>query len=256
MYKIATWNVNSLKVRAPQVCQWLETAQPDILAVQETKVTDEKFPLAEIEASGYQVIFSGQPTYNGVAILSKTAATDIVTDLPGLDDPQRRVLIATIDGIRLLNLYVPNGQEVGSEKYAYKLDWLDKLKSHLKQSLTDYEQVVALGDFNIAPEDSDVHHPEEWQGHILVSDAERTAFQELLALGLVDTFRLFDQEPKLYSWWDYRAACFRRNHGARIDHILASEGMAKRCKACVIDKEPRQWERPSDHTVVMATFEM
>lgn len=254
MYKIATWNVNSIKVRLPHIFQWLESAKADILAIQETKSTDEKFPLAEIEEAGYQVVFSGQKTYNGVAIISKHPAEDIITDLPGLDDPQRRVLAATIDGVRVLNLYVPNGQSVDSDKYQYKLNWLRHLDAYVQQQLTEHDKIVILGDFNIAPEDRDVHDPKRWEGDILVSDKERAAFQQLLDHGLQDTFRLFEQQDRLFSWWDYRMLGFRRNHGLRIDHILANETMAQACQSCVINKEPRKWERPSDHTVVMAEF--
>ncbi len=256
--KIASWNVNSLNVRLPQVLQWLETAQPDLLGLQETKLTDDKFPQAEIEAAGYDVIFSGQKTYNGVAVLSRTQEqpTDIVTDLPGLDDPQRRVLGATYGDVRFLNLYVPNGQEVGSDKYAYKLDWLAKLAAYVESQLKQYPKFVMVGDFNIAPEDRDVHDPAAWAGSVLCSEPEREAFQGLLKLGLADTFRQFEQEESSFSWWDYRQAAFRRNLGLRIDHVLASEAMAKRCTASIVDKEPRRWERPSDHAPVVAEFEL
>jgi exodeoxyribonuclease-3 len=254
--KIASWNVNSLNVRLPQVLEWLQSAQPDLLGLQETKLPDDKFPRAEIEAAGYHVIFSGQKTYNGVAVLSRLPpeTDDIVTDLPGLVDDQRRVLGATYGGVRFLNLYVPNGQEVGSDKYAYKLGWLGKLREYLKDQLGRHDRLVVVGDFNIAPEDRDVHDPELWRGAVLCSDAERSAFQELLQLGLVDTFRLFGQEPGTFSWWDYRQAAFRRNMGLRIDHILASDAMAAACKSSMVDKEPRRWERPSDHAPVVAEF--
>ena len=253
--KIATWNVNSLKVRLPQVLDWLATSQADILCLQETKTIDENFPVDDIEAAGYHVVFSGQKTYNGVAIISKEAAGDIVTDVSGLDDPQRRILGATIAGTRILNLYVVNGQEVGSEKYAHKLHWLDRVTAHISKQLQQYERFVVLGDFNIAPDDRDVHDPEAWHERILCSTPEREALQKILDLGLADTFRLFDQEEKSYSWWDYRAAGFRRNRGLRIDLILASKVLADSCRACTIDKEPRRLERPSDHTPVMAEFD-
>lgn len=252
--KIATWNVNSLRVRLPHVLQWLEAAQPDVLAIQETKTVDEQFPLAELEAAGYNAVFAGQKTYNGVAILSKSLATDVVTDIPDLDDPQRRILAATIDGVRVVNLYVVNGAEVGSDKYAYKLDWLAKVTAWLQQQAALYSQLVVLGDFNIAPEDRDVHDPVAWGEGILCSPAERAALQAIQALGLSDTFRQFTQPDKSFSWWDYRGGGFRRNHGLRIDLILASKPLADACQSCVIDREPRTWEKPSDHTPVVAEF--
>ncbi len=252
--KIATWNVNSLKVRLPHVLDWLAAAQPDILCLQETKTTDENFPVEAIEVAGYHSVYSGQKTYNGVAILSKTPASDILTDIPGLDDPQRRILGATIGDVRVLNLYVVNGQEVGSEKYAHKLHWLEQVAEHVREQLGKHAHFVTLGDFNIAPEDRDVHDPEAWHERILCSTPEREALQNLFALGLVDTFRLFEQEAGSFSWWDYRAAAFRRNMGLRIDLILASKPLAENCTACHIDKEPRRLERPSDHTPVVAEF--
>jgi exodeoxyribonuclease-3 len=252
--KIATWNVNSLKVRLPHVLQWLEAAQPDVLAIQETKTVDENFPLAEIEAAGYKAVFSGQKTYNGVAIFSKVEAVDAMTDIPGLDDPQRRILAATINGVRVVNLYVVNGSEVGSEKYAYKLDWLAKVTAWLQEQATQYPKLVVLGDFNIAPEDRDVHDPAAWIGQILCSEPERTALQAIQSIGLSDVFRQFGQPEKAFSWWDYRAAGFRRNLGLRIDLILASTVLADSCTGCVIDREPRTWEKPSDHTPVIAEF--
>ena len=200
-------------------------------------------------------MFSGQKTYNGVAIISKKEAGDIVTDVAGLEDPQRRILGATIDGTRILNLYVVNGQEVGSEKYAHKLHWLDRITAHISEQLQQYERFVVLGDFNIAPDDRDVHDPEAWHERILCSTPEREALQKILDLGLADTFRLFEQEENSYSWWDYRAAGFRRNRGLRIDLVLASKALADTCRACTIDKEPRRLERPSDHTPVIAEFD-
>jgi len=254
--KIATWNVNSLKVRLPQVLDWLATSQADILCLQETKLTDENFPAADIEAAGYRVVYSGQKTYNGVAIISKRPADEVLTDIPGLDDPQRRILAATIEGVRVLNLYVVNGQEVGSEKYAWKLDWLARVTDYIQEQLKHEQRLVVLGDFNIAPEDRDVHDPEAWHERILCSTPEREALQRIMELGLVDTFRLFPQEDASFSWWDYRAAAFRRNRGLRIDLILASRALAEHCNACSIDKEPRRLERPSDHTPVLAEFNM
>ena len=252
--KIATWNVNSLRVRLPHVLQWLAAAQPDIVAIQETKTVDEQFPLAALQAAGYNAVFAGQKTYNGVAILSKSPCTDVVTDIPTLDDPQRRILAATVAGVRVVNLYVVNGAEVGSDKYAYKLDWLAKVTAWLQQQAVEYPQLVVLGDFNIAPEDRDVHDPLAWQGQILCSEAERTALQAMQSLGLHDTFRLFAQAEKCFSWWDYRAGGFRRNLGLRIDLILASQALADQCQSCVIDREPRTWEKPSDHAPVVAEF--
>jgi len=254
--KIATWNVNSLKVRLPHVLDWLAASDADILCLQETKTTDENFPVAEISAAGYQVVYSGQKTYNGVAIISKQPATDIVTDIPGLDDPQRRILCASIVGIRVLDLYVVNGQEVGSEKYAHKLYWLEKVAAYINDQLQQHERFVVVGDFNIAPEDRDVHDPEAWHERILCSTPERQALQQIIDLGLADTFRLFDQPEGSYSWWDYRAAAFRRNRGLRIDLILASQSLSGTCSTCVIDKEPRSMERPSDHAPVVADFNL
>ncbi len=252
--KIASWNVNSLNVRLPQVLQWLETVCPDVLALQETKLTDEKFPAAEIEAAGYQVAFSGQKTYNGVALLSKHPIEEVITDLPGLDDPQRRILGATINGVRILDLYVVNGQEVGSEKFAYKMHWLKKVQEYLQQDLSAHENYVVLGDFNIAPADADVHNPKSWHEKILCSTPEREALQSILDLGFSDTFRLFEQEEKSFSWWDYRMNGFKRNLGLRIDLILASKALAEQCQSSSVDKEPRGWERPSDHAPVVAEF--
>jgi exodeoxyribonuclease-3 len=252
--KIATWNVNSLKVRLPQVLDWLAASQPDVLCLQETKLSDENFPVADIRAAGYQVVHSGQKTYNGVAIISRQAASDVLTDIPGLDDPQRRILGATFGDVRVLNLYVVNGQEVGSDKYAYKLHWLDRVADYVSGQLGRHPQLVVLGDFNIAPEDRDVHDPEAWRERILCSTPERTALIKLLEQGLSDVFRQFEQEEKSFTWWDYRAAAFRRNLGLRIDLILASEALARTCIACRIDKEPRRLERPSDHAPVIAEF--
>lgn len=254
LMKIATWNVNSIKVRLPHVLSWLESEPVDILAIQETKSTDENFPAAEFEAQGYQSVFSGQPTYNGVAIVSRMPASDVITDIAALDDPQRRIVAATIAGIRMINLYVPNGQSVDSDKYQYKLQWLAAVRDYIAEQLRMYDQLVVLGDFNIAPEDRDVREPDLWAGQVLCSEPERDAFQALLALGLSDSFRLFEQEEKSFSWWDYRQLAFRRNRGLRIDHILVSEALKTRCQRAWIDKTPRKWERPSDHTPVIAEF--
>jgi len=252
--KIATWNVNSLKVRLPHVLDWLEAWQPDILALQETKLIDDNFPAEEIRAAGYEAVYSGQKTFNGVAILSKFKALDIVTDIPDLEDPQRRIMAATIAGIRVINLYIPNGSTVESDKYQYKLDWLDKVTNFIANELKSHQKIVVVGDYNIAPEDIDVREPEKWAGQVLCTDAERAVFKSWLTLGFKDTFRLFDQDEKSYSWWDYRMLAFRRNRGLRIDHILASNVLAETCQSCIIDKEPRKLERPSDHAPVIAEF--
>ncbi len=252
--KVATWNVNSLRVRLEHVSDWLTSASPDVLGLQETKLTDDKFPVGEFEDLGYHCAFSGQPTYNGVALISREPAADIVTDLDGYQDPQRRVLSATVGSVRVLNLYVPNGQSVGTEKYAYKLEWLAALTAQLRGDLERYEHVVVMGDFNIAPEDRDVHDPAAWEGKVLCSPKERAALQRIVDLGLTDAFRLFEQREKSFSWWDYRAAAFRRNLGLRIDLILASSVLSGRCTACAIDTAPRRLERPSDHAPVFAEF--
>lgn len=252
--KIASWNVNSLNVRLPQVLQWVESEQPDVLALQETKLSDDKFPAAEIEAVGYRVIYSGQKTYNGVALLSKKPIEEVITDIPGLDPSQRRLIGATIDDVRVLNLYVVNGQEVGSEKFDYKLEWLAKLHAFLKDDLTSHENYVVLGDFNIAPDDADVYDPEGWRERILCSTPEREALQRILNLGFRDSFRLFEQEADTFSWWDYRMGAFRRNMGLRIDLILVSKMIAPRCSSAWVDKAPRGWERPSDHAPVIVEF--
>lgn len=252
--KIAAWNVNSLKVRLPHVLDWLSANQPDALCLQETKTEDKGFPFAELEAAGYQGLHNGQKTYNGVAILTKVGATvsGVQRDIPDFDDPQKRILAATVNGVRLVCAYFPNGSEVGSEKYEYKLRWLRALTGWLKEELSAHPQLALLGDYNIAPEDRDVHDPVAWKDKILCSEPERTAFRELLGLGLTDAFRLFEQPEQSFSWWDYRAAGFRRNLGLRIDHILLSAPLAERCTACQVDKAPRKLERPSDHAPVVA----
>ena len=252
--KIATWNVNSLRVRLPQVLDWLAQEQPDVLAVQETKTVDADFPLAAVEEAGYHAVFNGQKTYNGVALIGKGPVSAIITDPPNLQDPQRRILAASYDDLRVIDLYVPNGSEVGSDKYAYKLDWLEKMNRFVADELTRHPRLLVLGDFNIAPEDRDVHDPAAWRDKILCSVPEREAFQGLLGLGLTDAFRLFEQEEASFSWWDYRAAGFRRNLGLRIDHILISAALHTDCRSCRIDKEPRKLERPSDHAPVIAEF--
>jgi exodeoxyribonuclease-3 len=256
MFKIATWNVNSLRVRLPHVLEWIDNHRPDVLALQETKMVDDNFPAADFNAIGYHSAYSGQKTYNGVATLSKSKQDIITTLIPGYDDPQKRVLGSLIDEICVLNLYVPNGSEVGSEKYRYKLEWLTHLKTYTAELLQKYPYCILLGDFNIAPSDEDVHDPEEWNGKVLCSEAERQAFSKLISGGLDDCFRLFPRDDKIYSWWDYRAAGFRRNRGLRIDHILASHALSERCQGCNVDISPRKLERPSDHAPVFAEFQL
>jgi exodeoxyribonuclease-3 len=253
---IATWNVNSLRVRMPQLSEWLGANPLDVVALQETKSTDADFPLKEVEALGYQVAFSGQKTYNGVATLSKAPIADPVTAIPGFADDQKRVLAATIGAVRVVNVYVPNGQATGSDKYAYKLGWLAALEGFLKAELAAHDQLLLLGDFNIAPEDRDVHDPVAWADSVLVSAPERAALARLTALGLADVFRLFEQPPQAFSWWDYRQGAYRRNHGLRIDLILATPKLAAKCRSCSIDREPRAWERPSDHAPCIASFDI
>jgi len=250
---IASWNVNSLTVRLDQALEWLASTKTDVLALQETKLTDDKFPVNIFQEQGYHVVFSGQKSYNGVAIVSRYPIEEVTTDIPELIDPQRRILVATIAGIRLINLYVPNGASVGTDKYEYKLMWLEKVTYYIQQQLNLYPKVAVVGDFNIAPEDQDVHDPEEWKGCVLVSPLEREAFFKWIDLGLQDPFHQFTQD-QIYSWWDYRAGGFRRNRGLRIDHILLSEPLLKQCLACYIDIEPRRSERPSDHAPVRATL--
>ncbi len=254
--KIATWNVNSLKVRLPQVLDWMQTHTPDVLVLQEIKQVTEMFPVDEIAEAGYTGIASGQKTYNGVAVIARDEPGEPVTDFPGFEDPQRRILATTIGDVRVINLYVPNGSEVGSEKYAYKLGWLAALRGFLEDELSRHDKLVVLGDFNIAPKDEDVYDAEKWGDGILCSPKEREALKALLDLGLTDVFRNFEQPEKTFSWWDYRAAGFRRNAGLRIDLILTSDAMTKACSASYVDKEPRGWERPSDHTPVVAEFEL
>lgn len=259
MTKIATWNVNSLRVRLPQVLEWLAAHQPDVLALQETKLPDEAFPAAELAAAGYSVLFNGQRTYNGVALLARGADArfgDVVRELPGLDDPQRRVLAASVGPLRIVNLYVPNGQSVDSDKYQYKLGWLRALRDWMRTEAEVHPHVVMLGDFNIAPEDRDVHDPDRWAGGVLVSESERAALRELLALGFSDVFRRFEPATGHYSWWDYRQGAFRRDHGLRIDLILAATALAGRCRGSSIDREPRRSDRASDHTPVLAQFDI
>lgn len=253
--KIATWNVNSLRVRLPQVLEWLQLNQPDVLCLQETKVVDDDFPLAACRDAGFHAVYAGQKTYNGVAILSRAPMTAPMSAFPDFTDVQKRLLAVTIGEFHVLNVYIPNGQEVGSDKYAYKLTWLQALQRLVTAELKTNRPFVLLGDFNIAPEARDVHDPQAWEGRVLFSEPERKAFQALIGAGLVDVFRSFEQPEKSFSWWDYRAGGFRRNHGLRIDHILASAPLSARCRVCTIDTEPRRHEQPSDHAPVLAEFD-
>ncbi len=253
---IATWNVNSLRVRLPQLKDWLATNPVDVVALQETKLPDADFPLDEIRELGMHAVSSGQRTYNGVAILSKQESTDVVAGIPGFEDEQRRVLAATVSGVRVIDVYVPNGQTVDSEKFQYKLRWLEALRAYVTDELARHPRLVMLGDYNIAPEDRDVHDPKAWEGSVHVSEPERAALRSLTKAGLVDCFRLFEQPEKSFSWWDYRMMAFRRNAGLRIDLILASAELAKNCGESHIDKAPRRNERPSDHTPVLAAFDI
>lgn len=249
--KIATWNVNSLNVRLPHVLDWLASEQPDVLCLQELKIEDSKFPVAQLAEAGYQAVFSGQKTYNGVAILARHDLSDVQVGIPGFEDEQKRVIAATVQGVRVVCGYFPNGQSLDSDKYQYKLRWLTALTEWLRGETGHWSRLVLAGDYNIAPEDRDVHDPAAWVGQILVSEPERAAFKGLLNLGLVDAFRQFAQPEGSFSWWDYRQAGFRRNMGMRIDHLLVSKALVDWVAKCWIDKEPRTWERPSDHAPVV-----
>ena len=247
--KISTWNVNSLKVRLPHVLDWLATQQPDALCLQELKMEDKVFPLAELQAAGYDAVFSGQKTYNGVAIIARGDMTDVQRGIPGFEDEQKRIIAATVGGVRVICGYFPNGQAVGSDKFEYKLRWLAALTTWVEAEMRRYPRLVLTGDFNIAPEARDAHP--DWKDEIHVSEPERAAFRALTALGLVDAYRLFDQPGGAYSWWDYRMGAFRRNFGLRIDHILVSPALVQDCRQCEVDKAPRKLERPSDHAPVV-----
>lgn len=257
-FSVATWNVNSLKVRIAQLTDWLALHPSDIVCIQETKLADENFPVGVLQDAGYESVFAGQKTYNGVAILVKRGTgsppAEVQVNLPTFADEQKRVLAVTIDGLRVICAYVPNGQAVGSEKYQYKLAWLAALNEWLRDELARYPRLLIAGDFNIAPEPRDVHDPAAWQGQVLFSEPERAAFRGLLDLGLRDAFRLFEQPERSYTWWDYRNLAFRRKMGLRIDHILLSPGLAETCAACTIDIERRRREQPSDHAPVLATI--
>lgn len=249
--RLATWNVNSLNVRLPQMLDWLAANPVDALVLQETKLTDDKFPAAEIDAAGYQVHWFGQKTYNGVALLSRAPASDVVKNIPGFADEQARVIAATVDSVRCIGAYFPNGQAPDSDKFVYKMAWLDGLQRWLAEELKSHDKLVLMGDFNIAPTDADVYDPVAWAGQIHCTPQERAHFQALLDQGMVDAFRLFEQAPKSWSWWDYRNLAFRKNQGLRIDHILVSQALKADVRACSIDKLPRKNERPSDHAPVI-----
>jgi exodeoxyribonuclease-3 len=249
--KLATWNVNSLAVRLPQLLDWLHMNPVDAIVLQETKLADDKFPAAEIEAAGYRAVWHGQKTYNGVALLSRTEATQVQRNVPGFDDAQARIIAASLGSLRIVGAYVPNGQSTESDKFQYKLRWLDGLRDWLRAELAAHPRLVLMGDFNIAPEDRDVYDPVAWAGQVLCTPEERAHFRALVELGLTDAFRLFEQPAKSWSWWDYRNLAFRRNQGLRIDHILVSETLKPAVQACVIDKLPRKNERPSDHAPVL-----
>ena len=254
--RLATWNVNSLTVRLPQVLDWLAVHQPDALCLQETKLVDEKFPHAEFTAAGYHSEWFGQKTYNGVALLTRSGATEVIRNIPGLDDPQARVIAATVQGVRVIGAYFPNGQAPDSDKFVYKMRWLSALRDWVARESATHPKLALLGDFNIAPEDRDVFDPVAWAGQIHCTPEERAHFRGLLEVGLVDAFRLFEQPPKSWSWWDYRNLAFRKNQGLRIDHILVSDALKPAVSACVIDKLPRKNERPSDHAPVMVELSL
>jgi exodeoxyribonuclease-3 len=250
MIKLATWNVNSLAVRLPQLLDWLAAHQPDVMVLQETKLTDDKWPQAAIEAAGYRAVWFGQKTYNGVALLAKVEPGNAARNIVGFADDQARVIAADVHGLRVVGAYFPNGQAPGSEKFEYKMQWLRALRDWLREELTVRPNLVLMGDFNITPDDRDVHDPVAWAGQIHCTPEEREQFRQLCALGLVDAFRLFEQPPKSWSWWDYRNLAFRKNQGLRIDIILVSETLKDRVREVVIDKATRKNERPSDHAPV------
>ena len=254
--RLATWNVNSLKVRLPHLLDWLARVQPDIVCLQETKTEDANFPLAQIETAGYRAVYCGQKSYNGVAILARALPEAVQHGIPEFSDDPKRVIAATVQDLRIVCLYAPNGQAVGSDKYAYKLRWYEALTSWLSDEVKAHPRLAVLGDLNIAPEERDVHDPKRWAGQIHFSDPERAALQRVMReAGLADAFRLFPQQEREFSWWDYRLAAFQRNWGLRIDHILLAPELARRCTACRIDKEPRRLERPSDHAPVIAALD-
>ena len=253
-FTIASWNVNSLRVRLPHVLEWLAANQPDVLGLQELKLTDDQFPIDAFSQIGYHAVFSGQKTYNGVAILSKAPPDQVGFGIDGYIDEQKRVIACTVGDCRVVNVYVPNGESVESPKYKYKLEWLAALRQWMQGEVANHSRVVIMGDFNIAPEDRDVYDPDAWRDKVLCSAPEREALGALEKLGLVDTFRQFEQPDGIYSWWDYRQAAFRRNMGLRIDLILASPDAIACCASAHVDKAPRKLERPSDHAPVVAQF--
>jgi exodeoxyribonuclease-3 len=254
--KIASWNVNSLRVRLPHVLDWLALHQPDVLALQETKMIDEQFPVTAFREAGYQVVCEGQPTYNGVAVISKEAMTDVSCAIPKLSQSptEKRAMAVTVNDLRIINLYVPNGENIISEKYRYKLSWMESAAKYLATELANYPKVIVLGDFNVAPEERDVHDVALWAGHVLFSEPEREQLTNILSLGFQDAFRLFDNQSGHYTWWDYRQGAFFKNNGLRIDHIFISQPLVQHCVSCVIDKKPRGWKRPSDHVPIIAEF--
>jgi exodeoxyribonuclease III len=252
--RIATWNVNSVRVRLPQLLDWLRTAQPDVVGLQELKCLDEQLPRAEIEAAGYHVVSNGQKSYNGVALLARTPPAEVSRDMPGFADEQKRVIAATVADIRIVNVYVVNGQAVGSDKYQYKLRWLTALRDYLRGELARHPRLLLMGDFNIAPTPADTHDPAVWEGNILCSEPERAALMELLNLGLADSFDLLPAPEQRFTWWDYRQAAFRRGMGLRIDHLLLTPALASQCTGWAVDTGPRRLEKPSDHAPVMVTL--
>ena len=254
--KLATWNVNSLNVRLPHLLDWLAKAQPDVMCLQETKLEDAKFPAAALKEAGYEALFAGQRSYNGVAILSKLPLEAVERGIGGWEDTQQRVISATVGGMRIVCVYVPNGEVIGSEKFDYKMRWIAALRAWLTRELARHGLLAVAGDYNIAPEARDVHDPAAWADKIHFTPPEREALASLVDTGLVDAFRLFDQPERSYTWWDYRMMAFRRKMGLRIDHILLSRELAARCTACTIDVEPRRLERPSDHAPVMAELSL
>ena len=255
-FRLATWNVNSLKVRLPHLLDWLASARPDAMCLQETKTEDANFPVAELRAAGYEAVFCGQKSYNGVAILARSAPADVQHGIPNFADDPKRVIAATVGGVRVISIYAPNGQSLESDKYVYKLKWYEALAAWLADELARRPRVAVLGDYNVAPEDRDVHNPKRWAGGIHVSEPERNAFRKLIEVGFKDAFRLFEQPEKEFSWWDYRLNAYQRGWGLRIDEILLSPELAARCTSCKIDRSPRERERPSDHTPVFADLDL
>lgn len=256
---LATWNVNSLKIRLPHLLDWLATHAVDIVCLQETKLPDDRFPAGALQEAGYESVFTGQKTYNGVAILTRRStvglASDVQGNLPNFPDEQKRLLAATVADVRVVCGYFPNGQAVGTDKYDYKLRWMAALNAWLRDELVRWPRLALAGDFNVAPEDRDVHDPTLWEGQVLFSEPEKQAFRALADSGLVDSFRMFEQPERSYTWWDYRMLAFRRKMGLRIDHILLSRPLAERCTQCRIDVEPRRREQPSDHAPVIVTLQ-